>query len=42
MDFNLSAEVYRIDVSIGFLTTEDIMKWAQNLIEQCDTPPYVG
>ena len=40
MDIKLSAEVYRIGVSIGLLTIEDIMKWADNVIEQYDTPPY--
>ncbi|GGA49537.1 hypothetical protein [Psychrobacillus lasiicapitis] len=40
MDIKLSAEVYRIGVSIGLLTIEDIMKWADNVIEQYDTPRY--
>ena len=39
MDIKLSAEVYRIGVSIGLLTIEDIMKWADNVIEQYYTPP---
>ena len=40
MDIKLSAEVYRIGISIGLLTIEDIMKWADKVIEQYDTPPY--
>ncbi|WP_217270025.1 hypothetical protein [Neobacillus endophyticus] len=34
------AEVNRLGVSIGLLTIEEVIKWADNLIEHIDTPPY--
>ncbi|SES45607.1 hypothetical protein [Psychrobacillus sp. OK032] len=40
MDIKLSAEVYRIGVLIGLLNIQDVIKWADSVIEQCDTPPY--
>lgn len=40
MDIKLSAEVYRIGVLIGLLNIQDVIKWADNVIEHCDTPPY--
>ena len=40
MDIKLSAEVYRIGVSIGLLATQDVIKWADNVIKQCDSQPY--
>ena len=40
MDIKLSAEVYRIGVSIGLLATQDVIKWADNVIKQCEIPPY--
>ncbi|GGA48818.1 hypothetical protein [Psychrobacillus lasiicapitis] len=40
MDIKLNAEVYRIGVSIGLLTVEDIVKWADAVIDQSDAPPY--
>jgi len=40
LDIKLSAEVYRIGVLIGLLNIQDVIKWADNVIEQCDTPPY--
>jgi len=40
MDIKLMAEVYRLGVSIGLLSIEEVIKWADNVIEQLDTPPY--
>lgn len=40
MYLKLMAEVYRLGISIGFLTVQEMIKWADNIIENLDTPPY--
>ncbi|MCL1696992.1 MULTISPECIES: hypothetical protein [unclassified Lysinibacillus] len=40
MDIKVTAEVYRLGILIGFYTVQDIIKWADNVIERLDHPPY--
>ncbi|WP_374966529.1 hypothetical protein [Lysinibacillus sp. RS5] len=40
MDINVTAEVYRLGVLIGLYTVQNVIKWADNVIESLDNPPY--
>ncbi|MFB7140501.1 hypothetical protein ACFCYN_12675 [Gottfriedia sp. NPDC056225] len=40
MDIKLISEVYRIGLAIGLLTIEDVINWADKVIEYHDFPPY--
>ncbi|MFF2176750.1 hypothetical protein ACFVT8_09870 [Lysinibacillus sp. NPDC058147] len=40
MDIKVTAEVYRLGVLIGLYTVQDVIKWADNVIERLDNPPY--
>ncbi|TQR30098.1 hypothetical protein C7Y47_16575 [Lysinibacillus sphaericus] len=40
MDIKVTAEVYRLGIIIGFYTVQDVIKWADNVIERLDNPPY--
>ncbi|WLR42295.1 hypothetical protein LC087_16465 [Bacillus carboniphilus] len=40
MDIKTIAEVYRLGLAAGFYTIQDVIKWADNLIEKVDEPPY--
>jgi hypothetical protein len=40
MYIKLMAEVYRLGISVDFLTVQEMIKWADNIIENLDTPPY--
>ncbi|WP_316568799.1 hypothetical protein [Neobacillus sp. YIM B06451] len=40
MEIKLVAEVYRIGISIGFLTIKGMIKWADTIIDNLDSPPY--
>lgn len=40
MEIKTMAEVYRLGISIGFQTVQDVIRWADKLIEQFDSPPY--
>ncbi|MFB7155549.1 hypothetical protein [Lysinibacillus sp. NPDC056232] len=40
MDINVMAEVYRLGILIGLYTVQDVIKWADNVIERLDNPPY--
>ncbi|MFF2878451.1 hypothetical protein ACFVR2_19230 [Gottfriedia sp. NPDC057991] len=40
MDLKLNAEVNRLGLTIGLLTIEDVINWADNVIEHHDFPPY--
>ncbi|BCB05138.1 hypothetical protein KH172YL63_32710 [Bacillus sp. KH172YL63] len=36
----LNAEVYRLGLLIGFFSIQEVIIWADTLIEQLDKPPY--
>ncbi|PEJ48450.1 hypothetical protein CN692_23620 [Bacillus sp. AFS002410] len=40
MDIKLNAEVYKLGLTLGFLRIEDVIMWADNVIDQLDFPPY--
>lgn len=40
MDIKLMAEVYRLGISIGLFTIQEVIKWADKVIEQLEAPPY--
>jgi hypothetical protein len=40
MYIKLMAEVYRLGISVDFLTVQEMIKWADNIIENLDKPPY--
>ena len=40
MDIKLMADVYRIGISIGLFSIQEVIKWTDNIIDQLDTPPY--
>ncbi|MEI5907078.1 hypothetical protein WAK64_08410 [Bacillus spongiae] len=40
MEIKLTAEVYRLGISLGLLPKEEVIKWADKVIEQMDDPPY--
>lgn len=41
MDIKVTAEVFRLGILIDFYTVQDVIKWADNIIEHLDNPPYV-
>ncbi|MDD1501619.1 hypothetical protein PVA17_02370 [Lysinibacillus sp. CNPSo 3705] len=40
MEIKVTAEVYRLGILIGLYTVQDVIKWADNVIESLDNPPY--
>ena len=40
VNVKLAAEVYRIGFSIGVFTIQEVIKWADRVIENLDSPPY--
>jgi hypothetical protein len=40
MDVKVTAEVYRLGILIGLFTVQDVIRWADNIIERLDEPPY--
>ncbi|MDM5326961.1 hypothetical protein [Neobacillus sp. CF12] len=40
MDLKLMAEIYRLGISIGYYNVQDVIKWADKVIENLDSPPY--
>lgn len=40
MNIKLTAEVYRVGISIGIFTVQEVIKWADNVIETLENPPY--
>ncbi|GAB0166919.1 protein kinase [Lysinibacillus sp. CTST325] len=40
MNINVTAEVYRLGILIGLYSVQDVIKWADNVIERLDNPPY--
>ena len=40
VNVKLAAEVYRIGLVIGFFTKQEVIKWADSVIEILDNPPY--
>ena len=40
MKIKLIGEVYKLGISIGLFTIQDVIRWADTVIEQLDIPPY--
>ncbi|WP_139892835.1 hypothetical protein [Bacillus sp. D386] len=40
MNIKLTAEVYRVGISIGIFSVQEIIKWADNAIKTLENPPY--
>ncbi len=40
MNIKLTAEVYRLGISIGIFTVQEVIKWADNIIDTLENPPY--
>ncbi len=39
MDIKVMAEVYRLGIAIGYFTVQDVIDWADALIESLEQPP---
>lgn len=40
MDLKVLSEVFRLGLSVGYYSVQDTIKWADNLIENLEHPPY--
>ncbi|WP_144699657.1 hypothetical protein [Fictibacillus phosphorivorans] len=40
MEIKVQAEIYRLGLFIGFFQVKNVIKWADQLIEKLDQPPY--
>ncbi|MET4560231.1 ribosomal protein L31 [Lysinibacillus parviboronicapiens] len=40
MEIKVIAEVYRLGLAIGYHSVQDVIRWADTIIEQLDKPPY--
>jgi hypothetical protein len=40
MEIKITAEVYRLGILMGLYTVQDVVNWADHVIEQLDHPPY--